>query len=398
MYVTTQWSPCSQACGEGVQLRSILCYVDGIQAASVTACAPIAQQLPPSQQACTIVPCAPASAIQWVSSSHWSPCSSPCVATGSTTSLGVSSRDEPRCMSAGTAVVDSVCTDLGLVKPPTFRPCNRFPCPAAQFCWRVGSWGPCTNSYQHCGIGRTQRAVWCVDYNGTAVPDGLCASAVMPQPAAETACDTGVSCNCGLYGDVVCQRAVGNRSTCIGGSVCGCSRGWTGADCTAVDVTATAAVPHCALAVDIAGDCCSGIDATTGLCCPAGVPLDSQGRCCVGGRFDGCGVCNGTGVALDISGQCCRFVLSPTGRCCEDGVALDDCGVCGGANECGITASFEFPSRDLFSITAGVCAVLPAVLLRVFLNDLMLASRLRRCSHCGAAAGHRNHAREEFRR
>lgn len=86
--------------------------------------------------------------------------------------------------------------------------------------------------------------------------------------------------------------------------------------------------------VDVGGRCCAAhVDATTGVCCDVGAPVDAHGRCCAAGdAVDACGVCGGDGVVTDAAGRCCPVPLSPAMTCCEAG--FDDCGVCEGRNEC----------------------------------------------------------------
>jgi hypothetical protein len=212
--------------------------------------------------------------------------------------------------------------------PATSRPCNRFPCPADVTAWSVGPWGAC-NVTEPCGInllGSQQRVVTCISFSsGTAREDGACGA--QPRPGSIQPCAVTTPCTCAT--DSQCGGTPGHR-VCHG--TCGCAPGWGDAACSTPLLLG--ATPCTDGVVDTSGHCCVWfIDASTGLCCPDGVPVDAWGRCCVSGSIDACGVCDGTGVAVDAQGTCCRSPLPPSGVCCDTGL-VDSCGVCGGDNRC----------------------------------------------------------------
>jgi hypothetical protein len=225
------------------------------------------------------------------------------------------------------------------VPPATVRPCNTMPCPETITAWAVGPWTSCSavqDRWRPCTIpvGIQQRRVTCQSADGTLMPDDTCSS-MSPAPPSMQTCSLPLSSLCACQRDEDCTST---NTVCNATSAqCVCGAGWGGDACSVplLLLRGGASQGNCSSGVvDAAGDCCEGyVDATTGLCCPSGAPVDSVGVCCPQGRLDACGVCNGDGVAVGRDGVCCRSPLPPSGICCVGG-QVDSCGVCGGDNHC----------------------------------------------------------------
>jgi alpha-tubulin suppressor-like RCC1 family protein len=334
-YSSTEWSPCTKACGGGQQSRDVLCIVDGTISYDGIPCQSLPR--PVSSQRCNTHPCMSA---YWSVSDRWGACSQPCD-DGTGLRRGMTNRSEPECM-LGLAVVDtSVCNDAGLVPPPITRPCNRFPCANRMFRWIVSNVSGCV-SRDGCGIGISTRTVSCEAPLNNIVADSLCA---LPRPSTTVRCDTGVRCACSRDGDC------GQNSVCDPAGRCKCIPGWTGEDCNIVDLLAkNMTCPNGVL--DAALQCCTNaVDVVTGMCCGEHDLVSRDGRCCKG-WLDGCGFCNGTSSGIDSLGVCCRTPISPSGRCCDSLGGIDNCGVCGGTNNC--QASVHIPVRFTDNVTSTI--------------------------------------------
>ena len=334
-YVAGTWSACSLPCGNGTQWRDIYCMYDGFAEADLMPCVAHGASPVATSQPCNTAPCP---VVYWLVTSQWSRCSSQCIADPTDpASFGVATRDPPVCVQ-GTAtapVADSVCNAAGLTRPNITRTCNRVPCPSSWFYWRTSPWSEClSDKPDNCGLGAMRRSVSCVGLDGVLALPSRCNSTLAAMPPAQQPCDTGVACSCGVTGVGVnasaCESLVGNHSVCSMTSQCVCAPGWSGPDCNTVSVVSGGTPQHGGLPNSTSlGRYCNGraVDAVTGLCCAPGDPVAANGRCCVGGRIDGCGVCNGDGLILDRFGTCCNTPLAANGMCCTDPNGIDSYGV-----------------------------------------------------------------------
>ena len=341
-YIAGPWSDCSKSCGGGKQWRDLFCLrnffaADGTLYAphvvSDAECDASGLQPIPTSRSCNTGSCLLA---HWQVSSQWSTCSSPCMDPNDPSSLGTTTRPAAVCKVGILTVKDNTCVKAGKPKPVTSRPCNRVLCPASWFTWQTGPWSSCTSNIG-CGRGTSSRTVQCVDISGAAVADARSCNITM-KPESTIACDTGVACPCrDASGQDQCRAAIGDHSVCNTTSqLCTCSEGWAGSTCNVTALAFVNASAPCAdgTTPDRTGHCCTHIDVLTGLCCASGDVVGINGRCCVGGQLDGCGVCNGTGVMLDRFGYCCQSPVASNGVCCDFASGTDSCGVCAGVNHC----------------------------------------------------------------
>jgi hypothetical protein len=281
--VAGEWGPCSAWCGPGVRSRSVSCLSSTTRAVVSSSLCPAATR-PTNTLSCN----SPCASTYW-SASAWSSCTAAC-------SGGLRSR-QVKCMAGGTAVANSTCASIA--PPVAEEECNTGPCETVG--WAVGKWEQCSAS---CGGGRMTRTVQCVGSIRGALPQEACASS-SPPPPAESPCGLEVCDPCSA------QPPCNSHGSCgLGGKICICEAGYSGADCTQYTPCPLPAV------LDRSGACCNGL-------------RDINGDCCNGGRtLDACGVCGGTAVMVDVLGACCSGVLDGSGRCCMQ--TLDVCSVCGG--------------------------------------------------------------------
>jgi hypothetical protein len=286
-------------------------------------------------QSCTAPTCAE---VFWSAQEVWGGCLEPCGP------MGVALRSVPaQCMAvdatgAPRAVDQEACAHL--VKPPDYRPCNRFPCIGDLTAWSVSAWSACGTTSSDgrfvpasCsgprGQGHAFRNVSCLSTDGSTAPDALCAASQV-EPESIAPCTVDLNCTCssdggcvGLGEHFICSPAV---------HLCTCAPGWAGPSCSVPEMRGTTACGNGV--VDVTGQCCVGyVDAQSGRCCQETDTTDATGRCCAGASVDACGTCGGIGVVVDLLGVCCSTPLAPSGLCCL-GTELDSCGVCGGENRC----------------------------------------------------------------
>ncbi len=198
------------------------------------------------------------------------------------------------------------------------------------------------------------RTADCMNGVGVAVSDTFCNATGLAKPVITQSCDTKIACGCTLTPTDSCPaRQHCNIVSLSSTGSCVCDRGWTGSNCSVVDVTASVSSVS-ALAcpngvIDAFGVCCHReIDVVSGACCGVGESVGMDGRCCRG-QLDGCGVCNGTGVTLTSSGVCCATALTPSGECCGVSSPMDSCGVCGGLNACAVSVAMTLHYNGEFA-------------------------------------------------
>ncbi|CAJ0931148.1 unnamed protein product, partial [Mesorhabditis belari] len=147
---TSQFGPCSVSCGRGIRSREIACVVRDEIVDDSFCTAP----RPDIVEQCTVVECA-----EWVPSS-WSTCSVTCGSGNQTRTL--------TCLQNGNTVHETMC-DLK-AKPKKWKQCSRDSCPLRpsidsqkeppQIWWATGSWTECS---AQCGKGTQRRLVKCRD-------------------------------------------------------------------------------------------------------------------------------------------------------------------------------------------------------------------------------------------
>eukprot|EP00898_Chlorokybus_atmophyticus_P008673 jgi/Chlat1/8807/Chrsp90S08122 len=354
-WFASDWTPCSQPCGSGVQVRTVVCgYSDG-RTASDSDCASLTA--PVAYRQCNSIPCSR----YGVYSSAWTECDATC--DGGTQYRTVLCADA----TTGAYPTDPTtkCNDLDAY--PTSKSCSTQTCP--EHYWRTTAWSNCTKV---CGGGTQTRTVECVDSTTSSVVDvGMCISS--SKPAESRGCHQGACVtygwNVGSWGpcsrtcgggfaarQVTCQASDGSNAAssgscqgvlklpevmecgtdpcdfcngegCSGHGVCAnakcaCGDGYTGKYCQLP--------PGCeGHAIDILGRCCTTAVDKVGMCCSGGeAVLDKDAMCCESGVLDALGVCDGLSSSVDAAGAGCD-VLDYGGLCCKSG-NIDTCGVCDG--------------------------------------------------------------------
>ncbi|XP_071963975.1 papilin-like isoform X2 [Antedon mediterranea] len=136
------WSGCSLTCGDGVQVREVVCQIDS-HTTSSSYCDYTTK--PDTRKRCDLGPC---DGVDWMME-EWSRCSEDC-------GDGVKSRSI-HCMSqTGQLYPESFC--FSNRKPIITRTCSRSPC---EYKWMTTEWSKCTRP---CGSGVKTRHVVCSQY------------------------------------------------------------------------------------------------------------------------------------------------------------------------------------------------------------------------------------------
>ncbi|XP_032809102.1 ADAMTS-like protein 1 [Petromyzon marinus] len=139
------------------------CVRDNVTVVSDAFCSLLPRPQLPTNSPCPAVGCQP-----WWVTGPWSDCSEACGA-------GVRVRSVVcRSPAGATALPDYSCR--GAERPARAEPCKRHGCPE----WAVGAWAECTGRCVGLGIGTQHRRVLCFLHNGTAAPEGDCASKARP--------------------------------------------------------------------------------------------------------------------------------------------------------------------------------------------------------------------------
>ncbi|XP_072168856.1 papilin-like [Diadema setosum] len=156
------WSPCSQSCDQGSQVRQVFCQQvlenGRLEPIEETYCLAILGYKPDYQQACTVQLCP-----RWVAS-EWSECSRGCGEGSQTRSVQcVADLPEP----------DESC--VAEDRPIEEQDCNLGPCDGVD--WITTEWTECTG---WCGRGIHSRQLLCSTRSGTIFDKDLCEMSLMP--------------------------------------------------------------------------------------------------------------------------------------------------------------------------------------------------------------------------
>ncbi|XP_066516201.1 A disintegrin and metalloproteinase with thrombospondin motifs 1 [Hoplias malabaricus] len=149
-----EWSQCSQTCGEGIQMRDILC----LDSRGRTSKDCPKELRPPSSRSCKMQAC-PSWQVR-----PWSECSQTC-------GEGIQMRDILCLDSQGRTSKD--CPEE--LRPLSSRPCNTQACPS----WQVGPWSECSKT---CGRGFRKRALRCIGQDGRTMANDGCDPKDRPRP------------------------------------------------------------------------------------------------------------------------------------------------------------------------------------------------------------------------
>ncbi|XP_071507379.1 uncharacterized protein [Diadema antillarum] len=156
------WSPCSQSCDQGSQVRQVFCQQvlenGRLEPIEETYCLAILGFKPDYQQACTVQLCP-----HWVAS-EWSECSHGCGEGSQTRSV--------QCL-ADLPEPDESC--VAEDRPIEEQDCNLGPCDGVD--WITTEWTECTG---WCGRGIHSRQLLCSTRSGTIFDKDLCEMSLMP--------------------------------------------------------------------------------------------------------------------------------------------------------------------------------------------------------------------------
>ncbi|KAK9728284.1 ADAMTS cysteine-rich domain [Popillia japonica] len=171
-WIISDWTKCSQSCGNGIQVRTVNCLVrvnNNTQGVDNNLCKDSGLSAPTTVRKCGMDECP-----QWVTS-DWSPCmKSKCFA------LNIAiQRRSVKCMLYNRTVSSSKCN---IFEKPMYRQeCENRKCAGK---WKVGPWSKCEAS---CGTqGVKYRILQCVWY-GTKKPAGM-ACKDKPRPPVMKSC------------------------------------------------------------------------------------------------------------------------------------------------------------------------------------------------------------------
>uniref|UniRef100_A0AC35U444 Peptidase M12B domain-containing protein n=1 Tax=Rhabditophanes sp. KR3021 TaxID=114890 RepID=A0AC35U444_9BILA len=180
-WTVTPWSKCIDLCKNATQTRRVHCVNNDGKDAAIRMCNP--KSLPLSSRKCDTSQCP----YVWAPAS-WSTCSKSCggglhyrrlecrMKINELVTNGNKTR-RPK----GPVVLSKLC--MALPKPPISKKCAEIDC-NAKYHWNVGAWSECTKT---CGQGHRTRTVRCVDKHGDIVHKQLCTVAV-GKPARRELC------------------------------------------------------------------------------------------------------------------------------------------------------------------------------------------------------------------
>lgn len=172
---TGQWSSCSTSCGEGQQVRSVLCQ----QRISATTILNVTEEECLGSKPKDTRPCSRYSCYNWVASA-WSDCSVLC-------GTGVRTRRVQCQNDAGNVTDESACSQS---KPRSSRSCDLGSCARN---WYYSNWNNLCSA--DCGTGSMSRKVHCITDSGQVLPDDECD--LGSKPSAERSCTGTQNIPCG---------------------------------------------------------------------------------------------------------------------------------------------------------------------------------------------------------
>eukprot|EP01025_Chloroclados_australasicus_P021892 TRINITY_DN22835_c0_g2_i1.p1 TRINITY_DN22835_c0_g2~~TRINITY_DN22835_c0_g2_i1.p1 ORF type:complete len:1682 (+),score=79.53 TRINITY_DN22835_c0_g2_i1:98-5047(+) len=280
---TLNWSDCSQSCGIGFQQRNVLCQSTYGRLAPRSYCGNMTTEIELYRE------CEQKNCKEKVEYGPWSSCSANCGG-------GVQSRSVI-CISD-----DQSCSSVEDQKICNSRDCS-------MYIWNVSKWTKCSKD---CGGGIQTRTVSCRSVTThTNVDSSMCNTSERPLTTKKCNSQPCEFCNnnsCSGHGNCTNQQCI-------------CDEDWKGVQCEVPKV--------CIGGLDKYQNCCKNIINKEGGCCPASSELDHKGDCCIGGKVDMCGICNGTATTFDMVGRCTEGSLDVMGFACDSGI-IDECGVCDG--------------------------------------------------------------------
>ncbi|CAK1550996.1 unnamed protein product [Leptosia nina] len=159
-WFTGPWRPCDKLCGEGKQIRQVVCHQKINGRVEVYDDGKCADEKPPTEQPCILHPC---DGVDWVLS-EWTGCD--------TCTSKVRAR-VAQCATKDYQVVDSSLCSYHPA-PVLEEPCDPNKLPACEVLWYATQWSNCS---VECGKGKQTRRVFCGRFDGagvTVVDDERC--------------------------------------------------------------------------------------------------------------------------------------------------------------------------------------------------------------------------------
>jgi hypothetical protein len=184
-WVAGDFAACDNACGDGTATRPVDCRHPNGAVVPDDLCGALLK--PDTTQAC-----ADTSGCTWVTGAFGG-CSSAC-------GDGTRARTVTCTDTGGQPVADTLCD--GLDKPPETEVCTD----TTACAWQAGTFGACDNT---CGDGTQTRDVVCVAPDGAAVPDGFCSGS---KPPTTQSCFDSSQCAWFAGGFGACNNVCGNGS------------------------------------------------------------------------------------------------------------------------------------------------------------------------------------------
>lgn len=163
IWASSEWSPCSASCGEGLETRELVCMdTKGNSAVSESRCAALVRPSTSLTRECTMTPCM---TYMW-RISGWTKCSATCDGGKMTRTLS--------CFSSvrGEQVEERFCNQLLRPSSPLELVCNGQPC--VTYAWDCTEWSACSAT---CGYGQHQRKCSCQGSDLKIYRDEMCPEA-----------------------------------------------------------------------------------------------------------------------------------------------------------------------------------------------------------------------------
>ncbi|XP_022084205.1 uncharacterized protein LOC110975757 [Acanthaster planci] len=180
VYQVGEFGPCSETCGNGVQIRTVVCINNDTRVEVADSIC--SGEKPATTQPCNLTPCI--SLLQFVSSPF-----SACNCSGLQTRLVVCIRRSGNILEQ---VPVQACLDDGLDPLPTSQECTPpSTCVQLNPVWQTTEWNGCSVT---CGVGTQGRLVYCIEAPGSTniVDESECIAE--DRPPASQECDTQVEC------------------------------------------------------------------------------------------------------------------------------------------------------------------------------------------------------------